>query len=60
MGCIPGPYALDPNICDDNGSIEGECNETTTPPPPTTSPAKPQPKHCKHGTHRLDDGYNKN
>ena len=49
MGCIPGHNAVDPNICDDNGSIEWECNETTTPPSPTTSPAKPQPKHCKHG-----------
>jgi hypothetical protein len=47
VGCIPGHNAKDPNICDDNGSIEGECNETTTPPPPTTSPAKPEPKQIK-------------
>ena len=53
MGCKPGAHAADPNICDDNGNIETECNEATThpttPPPPTISPATPPPKHCKHG-----------
>ena len=53
MGCIPGPKAKDPIICDDNGNIEGGCNEATThpttPAPPTTSPATSPPNHCKHG-----------
>ena len=43
-------------ICDDNGNMEGECNEATTPPPstttqttpPTTPPSPPPPKPYKH------------
>ena len=53
MGCTPGRRAWEPITCDDNGNIEGYCNEATTHPttrpPPTTYPATPPPKHCKHG-----------
>jgi len=54
VGCTTGPSAVDPDTCDDNGNIEGDCNEATThpttPPPPSTSPTTPpQKKHCKHG-----------
>ena len=53
MGCTPGRRARGPITCDDNGNIEGYCNEATThpttPPPPTTYPATPPPKNCKHG-----------
>ena len=48
MGCTPYSDAGNPIICEDNGNIEGDCNEATTAPP------TPPPKHC------VDDGYNHN
>ena len=52
MSCTPGPNAVDPIVCDENGNI-GDSNEATThpttPAPPTTSPATSPPNHCKHG-----------
>ena len=44
VGCAPDLNALVPIICDDNGNIEGDCNEATTPPPPPpTTPPPPPP-----------------